>query len=76
MMEMYDHALADILHCGFSSSIENFDDGPVQSFILDRNVIEVRDHFFEYRGEVYWAVMVIYSDAEANCGGGKSQGRP
>ena len=39
-----------LLTLRFSDRLEGFDDEPVQEFVRDKDVVEVRDHFFERDG--------------------------
>lgn len=61
----------------FSPVLEGFDDETLRRFISDKNVIEIRDHFFFKDHEPYWAVMVLYNpeiqDAERPNGPGSSR---
>ncbi len=44
----------------FSPVIEGFDDGPLRSFMTDKEVLSVREHFFTANGDAYWTFMVLY----------------
>ena len=44
----------------FSPATGGFDDGPIRSFMTDKEVLSVREHFFSANGDAYWAVMLIY----------------
>jgi len=44
----------------FSDRLGGFNDEPVQEFARDKDVVEVRDHFFERDGVPYLTLMIIY----------------
>ena len=44
----------------FSDRLNAFNDEPVQEFVRDKEVVEVRDYFFERDGAPHLALLVIY----------------
>ena len=44
----------------FSDRLGGFNDEPVQEFVRDKDVMEVRDHFFERDGVPHLALVLIY----------------
>jgi len=45
----------------FDKTIENFNDEAVRTFMADKDIIEVRDHFFFRHNEPFWTVMLLYA---------------
>ena len=41
-----------------------FDDGALQDFLKDRQVLNVHEHFFNYNDTPRWALLVSYRDEE------------
>ena len=44
----------------FSESVDGFDDGPMQEFIADKEVIEYDEHFFNHDKTPYLTVLLSY----------------
>ncbi len=44
----------------FNSTTEGFDQQPVDTFLADKKVLSIRDHFFEQGGIPYIALVVTY----------------
>jgi len=44
----------------FSERVQGFNDEPVREFVRDKDVVEVRDHFFEHDGVPYLCLLVTY----------------
>lgn len=53
--------LARVLTLRFDQSIEAFDDQPLREFLAQREVLAVREHFFQCKHVPYMAVMVTYA---------------
>ena len=47
----------------FNSALGEFDDTDVQRFLADKQLIEVRDHFFVHQGLPCLAVILLYNSA-------------
>lgn len=45
----------------FSFKTERFDDEGLVSFLSDKKLVEVRDHFFVHNGTPFLAVVVLYN---------------
>ena len=48
----------------FSDRLAGFNDEPVQEFVRDKDVVEVRDRFFERDGIPYLALLIVYRAVE------------
>lgn len=44
----------------FDPELSSFDDEPVRGFLADKELLEMRDHFFVYQGKPHLAVVLIY----------------
>ena len=53
--------LARVLTLRFDQRIEAFDDQPLREFLATREVLAVREHFFQCNHVPYMAVMVTYA---------------
>jgi hypothetical protein len=49
----------------FSGSTEAFDDGPLQEFIADKEVIEYSEHFFIHENKPCLAILLAYRELES-----------
>jgi hypothetical protein len=48
----------------FCDSHGGFDDGPLEAFTADKQVVEVTDHFFVHENIPYLTLLVSYRDIE------------
>ena len=53
--------LARVLTLRFDPRLEAFDDQPLREFLAQREVLAVREHFFQCNHVPYMAVMVTYA---------------
>ncbi|MGA1865118.1 MAG: hypothetical protein ACMUHX_08655 [bacterium] len=44
----------------FSEHTEGFDDEQVRSFMINNNIISIREHFFRKGDVPYWGIMLVY----------------
>jgi len=44
----------------FDPELGRFDDEPVRNFLADKELLDVRDHFFVYQGKPHLAVLLTY----------------
>jgi superfamily II DNA helicase RecQ len=49
----------------FSGSTEAFDDGPLQEFIADKEVIEYSEHFFIHENKPCLTILLAYRELES-----------
>lgn len=52
--------LARVFTLKFSPVLDGFADEELAAFVRDRDVVDIRDHFFERDGQPYLAVFVTY----------------
>lgn len=45
----------------YSPRLEKFDDEELYRFLVDKEIVEIRDHFFMYENTPHWAVMALYN---------------
>ncbi len=73
------------MHCRvftvrFSPKQERFDDEEITAFLVDKDLVEVRDHFFVRDGTPYLALVVLYnglsSGEEGDSADGKRERKP
>lgn len=51
-----------LLTAPFKADERRFDDGSVQTFLSDKDVIEVHHEFFTHDGHPYWSLLVTYRE--------------
>lgn len=65
-----------ILTLKYSSLLESFDTALFDDFIKDKELIEVREHFFSARGNPHLTLLIIYDQMPAgvkpSTGGGRT----
>lgn len=52
--------LVKIFTLRFSEHIEGFDDEHVRNFMINNNIISIREHFFQKGDVPYWSIMLVY----------------
>lgn len=59
----------------FSESVRGFDDEPMQTFIVDKEVIEYTEHFFVHEKTPYLTVLISYRDIAREASKKRSRGK-
>ncbi len=49
-----------IMTLAFDPELGRFDDEPLQRFLADKELLGLRDHFFDHLGQPHLALVLVY----------------
>lgn len=61
-----------LLTAGFDDELGGFDDGAIEAFMAENDVIDVQSQFFHHEGRPYWSLLVRYRAGAALGAGSRS----